>query len=137
MQNGATMENNPILMRNFNEGKEWAIKAVYEYFKKDILYYAKNFINDHQQREEIIQDSFFKFLKVCGLPNVFKHKYFLYTIKRNACYDALEKNKVAANRWGAVVSLSEEYGANNISGPASDLPSWHIIQTELLIEFKA
>ena len=136
MQHGEQLENDPLLIQEFREGKDEALRKLLEMFHTGLLLFATKLINK-QDGEEIVSDIFMKLFKLNtdfeSLKNI---KAFLYISTRNACFDRIRKNTSQKNS-GRVISLSEnEEEAYNSHEQIPDDPEYYSLQTDLIIRIR-
>jgi RNA polymerase sigma-70 factor (ECF subfamily) len=134
MQNGAKAENDDLqLIQGFNEGKDEAFRKIFERFKKDLCFFANRLTKNQQESEDIVSESFIKlFQRHPDFGSLSNIKAFLYLCTRNACFNWLNKNKVA----GTVVPISEYDQVYNIPELIQGEPHWATVETELIIKIK-
>jgi RNA polymerase sigma-70 factor (ECF subfamily) len=93
------MNDNELLVA-FRNGEEDAINRIYRAYYRPLCYFARGFINNKEEAEDIVIDTFIKLLrKRNDFDELPKIKAFLYTATRNACLDFLKhiKRKTASH----------------------------------------
>ena len=85
---------NDIWMHRFKSGEETALKDIYEMFGRSLFFFVNNMIDNSQQAEDIVAESFIKLWRqratFVELRNI---KAYLYVIARNACLNYLKHIK--------------------------------------------
>jgi len=93
------MNDNELLVA-FRNGDEDAINRIYRAYYRPLCYFARGFINNKEEAEDIVIDTFIKLLrKRNDFDELTKIKAFLYKATRNACLDFLKhiKRKTASH----------------------------------------
>lgn len=97
------------IFREFNKGNVSAFTNIYEHFYKPIYFFAKSFVDDPAQAQDIVSESFMKlWLKHSDFANMDNVKAFLYITTRNACMDFLRFAKRSALTQKEMRYLSDE-----------------------------
>jgi RNA polymerase sigma-70 factor (family 1) len=82
------------LIAQFKKGNLVYFWFIHERYYRSICYYASQFIDNIEDREEIVTDSFFKLIpKYADFDSVRAINKFLYTTTRNACFNYLRNKK--------------------------------------------
>ena len=68
-----------------------AVMRCFEQYKTGIFRYALSITKDAHLSEDILQETFLRFLTAVCLPG--KEQAWLYRVARNLCYDHLRKTK--------------------------------------------
>ena len=68
-----------------------AVRRCYEQYKNGIFRYALSITKDEGLSEDILQETFLRFLTAVCVPG--KEQAWLYRVARNLCYDHLRKAK--------------------------------------------
>ena len=68
-----------------------AVMRCFEQYKTGIFRYALSITKDAHRSEDILQETFLRFLTAVCLPG--KEQAWLYRVARNLCYDHLRKAK--------------------------------------------
>ena len=112
------------MIDNLRNGKESGLIAIYNLYKRSLLYFSSQFV-DRETAEEIVSDMF---VKVWQLRKDFeteqKLKAFLYISTKNACFNHLRKPQT---RW----NMEDISSWNDILFEDAEVYT-KIIQAELL-----
>lgn len=65
----------------------------YEQYKVGIYRFSLSILKDPQLAEDVLQETFLRFLSGKGNPDPGKEQAWLYRVARNICYDTLRKRK--------------------------------------------
>jgi len=82
------------ILHGLRRGEETAVRALYHRFYRPLCYFADRILNNKQEAEDLVVETFLKLLSkkddFNDLPSI---KSFLYIAVRNACIDVLRKNQ--------------------------------------------
>lgn len=82
------------ILRISKHDDQEAFRAVFEYFFPGLLSFAGSILKSQPLAEEVVEDVFVKlWQRRSTLPDIKNLSYYLYTATRNACINALEKQK--------------------------------------------
>jgi len=83
------------IIRRFKEGDEGAKTIIYERVYKPLFHYAEKLVSDTMKAEDMVQDSFVKFIERKNnnykYDNLKELMNILYEITRNTCLDHIRK----------------------------------------------
>jgi len=86
------------LMLLSSKGERWAFELLYERYFDKLVWFARGFVQDEQQAEDVVQEIF---IRVIEKPELFdarkKFSTWVYTITGNACKNVL-RNEQNRNR---------------------------------------
>ncbi len=92
------------ILKDFSQGKESAMKQLYDFFFVPLSAYGSHFISNQQTVADIVQEVFIKMWnKRKSFFSIFSLRAFLYTSVRNSCLNELRNQK----RRGKKVEISE------------------------------
>jgi len=115
---------NDIWMHRFKSGDEAALKDVYQIFGSSLFFYAKNMVDEKEEAEDIVAESFIKLWRqrttFVELKNI---KAYLYVITKNACLNFLKHKRRKASSHKELMYLE--------SGAQEDIFN-NILQNELM-----
>ncbi len=78
------------LIEAFQQQESHAVHELFKMFYRPLVYYSTNLINDRQEAEDIVANTFMKLLhRRANFDNVRDIKAFLYVTTRNNCLDYL------------------------------------------------
>lgn len=105
------MDNELTLLNSFRKGDETAFTAVYDQFYFIIYQYAKRWVSDKQQAEDIASESFVKLWnrrdQMASMENIVA---FLKVAARNACINSLKHEKIKTDKHAELLQmLSSEH----------------------------
>lgn len=122
------MENDPILIEAFRQGKEEALRIIFRSHYQHLCYFASRIIGNQEDSADIVSEIFIKlFQKHNDFETLLKIKAFLYVSTRNRCLDWLQLNRVRKT-----FSLSENEHVYDLQDPTDDQPIWMPYKAELL-----
>lgn len=83
---------NKALIHNFNNGKEKALRQLYDCFFEPLCAYAYHYIHNKSAVEDIVQEIFIKLWdRRQNFPSIYAIRSFLYTSVRNACLNEIRQ----------------------------------------------
>jgi len=89
---GGSEKTDEILMECFKEGDVTAFEKIFHRYKTQIYNYAYRFLGNEALSEEVVQELFFKVIKMRGEYECrAKFSTWLYRMGRNLCIDKLRK----------------------------------------------
>ncbi len=101
--------NDHELMVAFKNGNQAAIDYIYTSNYRQLCYFARGFVNNKEEAEDIVVETFIKLLKKRNdfdtLTNI---KGFLYTATRNACLDFLKHVKRKTESHKEIIYLMQK-----------------------------
>lgn len=104
------------LIRSFRSGDEKAFTAVYQQFYFQVYQFAKRWLNESQDAEDVTADTFVKLwdrkAKFESLGNI---GGFLYLTVRNACYDLLRHRQVRSGKQSEIARELDESGQTDFT----------------------
>jgi RNA polymerase sigma-70 factor (ECF subfamily) len=78
------------IIASFKRGEHDAFNHLFRLHYRPLVYYGNQLVNDEQEAEDIVVDTFVKLLrKRADFDNLKDIKAFLFVAVRNACYDYL------------------------------------------------
>jgi RNA polymerase sigma-70 factor (family 1) len=84
-------------MNQLASGSTSAFEKIYNLYFNSVFYFAKGFVKDPQEAQDITTETFFKcWEKREDFENIYKLQGFLYTTTRNACINAWRLGKIQA-----------------------------------------
>ncbi|MDJ1486037.1 RNA polymerase sigma-70 factor [Cytophagaceae bacterium YF14B1] len=87
------------LIRQLKDGNQAAFKTIFHLYYRPLTLFAMKYVGDVEEAKEITQEFFIRFWeKHASVEINFSLKTYLYHSVRNACYNFIEKNKVAQRR---------------------------------------
>jgi RNA polymerase sigma-70 factor (family 1) len=132
MSTEVPMENDPILIQEFKDGKNEALKKLLDMFHDHLWLFASKLINNKEESEEIVSDTFIKlFKKNTSFDTLQNIKAFLYIATKNACMDRIRYNKVR-QKGMRVISISENDHTYNTLELITDNPNLYSLEAELV-----
>lgn len=85
-----------------------SIRKLYDTFYRPLCYYAEKIVNNQQEAEDIVVETFLKLIRKCNDFEKFSEmKSFLYTTTKNASIDYLRKIKRQQQAQSELLYLSE------------------------------
>jgi RNA polymerase sigma-70 factor (ECF subfamily) len=122
MTDTANFENK--LLQQFAAGEPGAFATIYKQFYQRIYYFAKTFLPDKQDAEDITADTFVKLWNHrSNFDNINSIGSFLHVTARNSCYDFLRHLKVKTDKQADLLRQIELH----------DQPELQYTKDELLI----
>lgn len=113
MMNTAYSEND--LLDRLASGEAEAFTTLYRQYYQRIYYYAKTFLPDRHDAEDITAETF---IKLWNRRNSFKSisaiNSFLHITARNSCYDFLRHNKVVAEKQAEIIRQIELHSGSDL-----------------------
>jgi RNA polymerase sigma-70 factor (family 1) len=104
------------LMQRFKAGEEAAFAIIYERFYFTVYQYAKRWLVEKQDAEDITADSFVKLWKRREKIESFDSILpFLYVTVRNGCYDFLRHIRVKSKKQNELLQLLSDDCAHDFS----------------------
>lgn len=104
-----------------NKKKSFETAALLEVYYPRLLAYARHFTSDPSVAEDIIQDSFYSFLKKYRSCDEQEFPRIIFTITRNRCLDYLKHQKVSGRQIPIERSRGElVYGLDFASGDSAE-----------------
>src|SRR5690349_2703090 len=83
-----------VLLKEFQKGNDRAFRQVFERYNKQLGYFAEKRIQDREEAEDIVAESFrILWQKRADFETEEKIRSFLYTTTKNACLDFLKKRQ--------------------------------------------
>ena len=93
----------------FRQGDQEAINVVYHAHFRPLCYFARNLVNNKEEAEDIVVETFIKLLrKRNDFDSVIKIKGFLYAVTRNACLDFLKHSRRKTASHKEIIYLMEK-----------------------------
>lgn len=90
------IENNPTLLPDFRAGREQAFDQIFRHFYPVLCLFAQRLLPEQFNAKDIAQEALIKaWERKSDFESFAKLKSFLFTCVRNACFNQLEKHKVA------------------------------------------
>lgn len=103
MNDTASQEND--LLHRLSNGDPQAFTSLYKQYYQRIYYFAKTYVTDKQDAEDITADTF---IKLWNHRDSFQHinalKSFLHVTTRNSCFDLLRHQKVKSEKQEELIS---------------------------------
>lgn len=119
------IDNEDILIKAINAGKEQAIEVVFHKYYAALCYFANKFLHDKEVAKDIVQEVFIRFCeKETDFPNLPALSSYLYECVRHKALNHLEKENIHAaihRKMAQGNSVENEY-------------LYHQIETEILDE---
>jgi RNA polymerase sigma-70 factor (family 1) len=104
-ENNATGHDTLLLLHN---GDENALAAIFKQYHSGLLYFAQQYIKNHQVAEDIVTESFIAiWRKRKDFPSMPSLKSFLYKTVRNACIDQIRQDNRHAHLHKEIEYLAE------------------------------
>lgn len=95
-------------MTEFHEGNSVAVQHLFKLHYRALVYFANKLINDPQEAEDIVINTFVKLLdKRVSFESLRNIKSFLYTTVRNSCLDYL-RHMNRRSSWHKEISYLSE-----------------------------
>ena len=92
------------LLRRLASGDAQAFTTVYRQYYQRIFYYAKTFLPDKHDAEDITADTFIKLWnRRHSFQSISAIHSFLHVTARNSCYDFLRHHKVVADKQADII----------------------------------
>jgi RNA polymerase sigma-70 factor (family 1) len=109
LNNNTSYQESPDLLLRFSQGQETAFAAVYEQFYDRVYGFAKRWIAEQSDVEDITADTF---LKLWNRRETFESidniGAFLYITVRNGCFNFLRHTKIKSDRQDDIRRQIEE-----------------------------
>lgn len=100
---------NDIWMHKFKNGDETTLKDVFELYGGSLFFYAKNIVDDREEAEDIVAESFIKLWRQrATFVEQRNIKAYLYVITKNACLNFLKHKKRKASSHKELLYLETE-----------------------------
>ncbi|MBS1597440.1 MAG: RNA polymerase sigma-70 factor [Bacteroidetes bacterium] len=100
---------NDIWMHKFKNGDESTLKDAFEFYGGPLFFYARNIVEDKEEAEDIVAESFIKLWRqrvtFVEQKNI---KAYLYVITKNACLNYLKHKKRKASSHKEIMYLETE-----------------------------
>ena len=101
--------NGDKFMVAFKNGDQATIEYIYKTHFRPLCYFARGFVNNKEEAEDIVVDAFIKLLKKRNdFDSVINIKGFLFTATRNACLDFLKHVKRKTESHKALIYLMQK-----------------------------
>jgi RNA polymerase sigma-70 factor (family 1) len=128
MNTGEPLENDPILIEAFRQGKDEALRAIFRSYYQRLCFFANKIIENQEDSADIVSEIFIKlFQKHKDFETLLNVKAFLYVSTRNSCLDWLKSNRIRRT-----ISLSDNEQVYNLPELTEDQPIWMPYKAELL-----
>ena len=96
------------LLNRLAAGEPEAFTRLYKQYYQRIYYFAKTFLTDKQDAEDITADSFVKLWnRRDSFDSIGAINSFLHITTRNSCFDFLRHNKVKVEKQAALIKQME------------------------------
>lgn len=126
------MENNPILLEAFRQGKDEALRTIFRTYYKRLCLFAGKITGNQEEGADIVAEVFIKlFKKQADFETALNIKAFLYISTRNACLDWLQLNKVRSR-----IFTSGNAQLHNLPEYNEEQPFWAPYEIEWLIKIR-
>lgn len=100
-----TATNEIDVLRRLSNGDPEAFTLLYKQYHQRIYYFAKTYVTDRQDAEDITADTFIKLWNHRdGFNNVNSLKSFLHVTTRNSCFDLLRHQKVKSEKQEELIN---------------------------------
>src|ERR1700730_14375536 len=100
---------NDIWMHKFKNGNEAALKDVFELYGGSLFFFAKNIIDNKEEAEDIVAESFIKLWRQrATFVEQRNIKAYLYVITKNACLNYLKHKKRKTSSHKEIMYLENE-----------------------------
>lgn len=120
-ENNAAGQDTLIALQN---GDEHALALIFKQYYTGLLYFAQQYIRDHQAAEDIVTESFIAvWRKRADFHRMHSLKSFLYKTVRNACIDQIRQDTRHAHLHKEIEYLAER---------SEEFMNPQIIKSELL-----
>lgn len=104
-----TVYSDTELIHGLHNGKEGAVKQLYDLHYQALCYYADKLLQNKEEAEDIAVESFLKLLrKKTDFTNLKDIESFLFTATKNACIDVLRQTKRRAKDHEVIAILSDK-----------------------------
>jgi RNA polymerase sigma-70 factor (family 1) len=102
------------LINRLASGEAEAFTTVYRQHYQRVYYYAKTFVSDKHDAEDITADTFVKLWnRRQSFQSISSINSFLHITARNSCYDFLRHNKVVAEKQADIIrDIQVQYGTD-------------------------
>jgi len=108
------IENNPVLLLDFQIGNEQAFDQVFNCYYPLLCVYANRILHHEDIAQDLAQESLITaWNRRTDFESIYKIKAFLYTCVRNACFKQLEKEKVKS-KYESSLGSDEPFDDQNV-----------------------
>jgi len=122
---------NDIWMHKFKTGDESVLKDVFELYGGSLFFFAKNMIDNKEEAEDIVAESFIKLWRQrATFVEQRNIKSYLYVITRNACLNYLKHIKRKTSSHKELMYLENE-GHDEVMNRIIHAELMKIIQDEI------